>query len=216
MRPAASAAATPDHDRKAARKEAMAAGPLWRKERVTPARAASAQQRVCAGFTHSRRERHGVFTRLRPTLCAPHRWCLSSPSMTILLIQGPGLAGDPALPPALPTQPHARLELAACDSLDALLHCLASERAQRAELVLLESCELDRAQCACCGPALRQALDALRAPYIELHDRADQGWEDWLRPRHAALAVVAIRDDRRARYAMALAIAQRTCARLAA
>jgi hypothetical protein len=136
--------------------------------------------------------------------------------MSILLIQGPGLAGDAAVPPPVPQPLYARLDLAACDDLDALLACLTSERARCAELVLLESCELDQAQCVCCGPALRDALDALRAPYIELHDCAHQGWEDWLQPRHAALAVVAIRNDRRARYAMALAIAQRACARLAA
>ncbi|MET0290365.1 MAG: hypothetical protein ABW178_12115 [Pseudoxanthomonas sp.] len=136
--------------------------------------------------------------------------------MSILVIQGPGLAGDAAMSSLLSVTAHDHLDIAACDSLEALLRCLASERARSAALVLLESCELDQAQCTCCGPALRDALDALPAPYIELHDCAHQGWEDWLQPRHAALAVVAIRDDRRARYAMALAIAQRACARLSA
>ncbi len=55
--------------------------------------------------------------------------------------------------------------------------------------------------------ALRDALDALPAPYIEVHDDAAHALEPRVQPRHAPLVTLILRDDLPRAYAMALDIA---------
>ncbi len=135
--------------------------------------------------------------------------------MSILVIQGPHHHGDAA---ACTTSgdlaAHVRAEALAagtdvrirrCTSALGLVRCL--HEARGAEVVLLDSGDLDPAECSCHADALRDALDTLDAPYIEVHDRTDQELEGRLQPAHAALAIVVTTTDLAMGYAISTAIA---------
>lgn len=55
----------------------------------------------------------------------------------------------------------------------------------------------------------RDALDGLPAPYIEVHDDAAHALEPRVKPQHAPLVTVILRNDLPRAYAMALDIALR-------
>ena len=57
--------------------------------------------------------------------------------------------------------------------------------------------------------ALRDALDDLPSPYIEVHDDATHALEPRVHPQHAPLVTVILRDDLPRAYALALDIALR-------
>nr|WP_298126897.1 hypothetical protein [uncultured Pseudoxanthomonas sp.] len=57
--------------------------------------------------------------------------------------------------------------------------------------------------------ALRDALDGLASPYIEVHDDAAHALEPRVHPQHASLVTVILRDDLPRAYALALDIALR-------
>ena len=57
--------------------------------------------------------------------------------------------------------------------------------------------------------AVRDALDGLPAPYIEVHDDAAHALEPRVKPQHAPLVTVILRNDLPRAYAMALDIALR-------
>ena len=61
-------------------------------------------------------------------------------------------------------------------------------------------------------PEQSDALDALDAPYIELHDHSAQEFAHWAHPQHEALAVFNVDRDAAARLTMALAVAARLVA----
>ncbi len=127
--------------------------------------------------------------------------------MSIVLLQGPA-AGPVSLPP------HAALsiDLIQCDTLPAMVGGLHLARCQRAPLVVLDPGAWSARDCALHGAALRDALDALDAPYIELHDHSAQEFAHWAHPQHEALAVFNVDRDAAARLTMALAVAARLVA----
>jgi len=61
-------------------------------------------------------------------------------------------------------------------------------------------------------PALRETLDHLSMPYIEVHDDSAQVLETYLDLRHAPLATVVFNRDRPGGHALALSIALRRLA----
>lgn len=62
---------------------------------------------------------------------------------------------------------------------------------------------------------IRDALEAMRIPYAEIHDRSDTVLDLPLRPDALPLATVVIRDDLVAGYRIALGVALRCIARAA-
>lgn len=119
--------------------------------------------------------------------------------------------------PAAPWQ-HARLstasqpvELIHCNSVAGLVGGLHLARNHHANVVVLDAGALPEHDCQLHADAMRQALDLLPAPYIELHDRSTQEISHWAHPQHAALAVFNLDHDGDRRHAMALAVAARLC-----
>ncbi len=128
--------------------------------------------------------------------------------MSIFILQGPAPvhAPIPASTQALP------VDLIHCNSVAALVGGLHLARCQDATLVVVDAGTLPERDCLLHAAAMQYALDALDAPYIELHDRSAQEFAHWARPRHAALAVFNLDHDASGRYAMAMAVATRLAA----
>jgi hypothetical protein len=128
--------------------------------------------------------------------------------MSVFILQGPapGRAPIPASTQALP------VDLIHCNGVAALVGGLRLARCHGATLVVVDAGTLPQRDCLLHAAAMRQALDALDAPYIELHDRSTQEFAHWARPHHAALAVFNLDHDATGRYAMAMAVATRLAA----
>lgn len=93
-------------------------------------------------------------------------------------------------------------------SVRQLVSGLRRARRERTDLLLLDVGDLamhDAAQ----SRAVRDALDGLPAPYIEVHDDASRVLEPRVQPQHAPLVTVILRNDLPRAYAMALHIALR-------
>lgn len=133
--------------------------------------------------------------------------------MSILILRGPH-AAPPDLPSIdRPLRARAQaagqtLQYRAFASIRDLLAGLRRARADRADLVLLDVGDLALPD-ASHTQALRDALDALPTPYIELHDDAAHALEPRVQPQHAPLVTVILRGDLPRAYAMALDIALR-------
>ncbi|MET1022940.1 MAG: hypothetical protein ABWX87_01395 [Pseudoxanthomonas sp.] len=125
--------------------------------------------------------------------------------MSIFILQGPTPDHVP-VPPSTQALP---VDLVHCDSVAALVGGLRLARCHRATLVVVDAGTLPEHDCRLHASAMQQALDALDAPYIELHDRSAQEFVHWARPHHAALAVFNLDHDASGRYAMAMAVATR-------
>jgi 3-dehydroquinate dehydratase-2 len=156
------------------------------------------------------------------TLCGRHlSWRHRTPvrpiaSMSILILRGP-YAATASSPPVValdrPLRQRARaagqaLHCRAFASVRDLLLGLKRAHLERADMLLLDIGDLalhDGTQ----AKALRDALDELPSPYIEVHDDAAHALEPRLQPQHAPLVTVILRDDLPRAYAMALAIALR-------
>jgi len=127
--------------------------------------------------------------------------------MSVLILQGPR-AG--ILPPDIG---HARdwaghvLRTVRCQDVEGLAAGLRAVRASDAGLVVLEGGELPRDDGAAAG--LREALDQLPVPYIELHAASGAELEPWLHPRHLPMATVVSLYDRARGYALSRSIAVR-------
>ncbi|PPJ42206.1 MULTISPECIES: hypothetical protein [unclassified Pseudoxanthomonas] len=133
--------------------------------------------------------------------------------MSILILRGPHAAhpNTPPLDPSLRRRAHAAgqaLHCRAFASVRDLLAGLRRARAERADLLLLDVGDLALPD-ASHTHALRDALDALPTPYIELHDDAAHALEPRVQPQHAPLVTVILRDDLPRAYVMALDIALR-------
>ncbi|TAA25761.1 MULTISPECIES: hypothetical protein [Pseudoxanthomonas] len=124
--------------------------------------------------------------------------------MSIVFLQGPA-TGRLSLPP----HPQLAIDLIQCDTLPAIVGGLHLARCQRAPLVVLDPGPWSARDRALHAAALRDALDALDAPYIEMHDHSAQEFAHWAHPQHAALAVFNVDRDAPARRTMALAVAAR-------
>ncbi len=129
-------------------------------------------------------------------------------SMSIFILQGPAPDHVP-VPPSTQALP---VDLIHCDSVAALVGGLRLARCHRATLVVVDAGTLPEHDCRLHAASMQQALDALDAPYIELHDRSTQEFAHWARPHHAALAVFNLDRDAASRYAMAMAVAARVAA----
>ncbi|TQM17901.1 3-dehydroquinate dehydratase [Pseudoxanthomonas sp. 3HH-4] len=137
--------------------------------------------------------------------------------MSILILRGPHAArpDTSSLDRPLRERAHAAGQALHCRvfaTLRGLLAGLRRARAERADMLLLDVGDLtlpDAAQ----TRALRDALDTLPSPYIELHDDAAHALEPRLQPRHAPLVTVILRNDLPRAYAMALDIALRRTGR---
>jgi 3-dehydroquinate dehydratase-2 len=100
------------------------------------------------------------------------------------------------------------LQCRAFNSVRDLLAGLQRARQERPDMLLLDTGDLvlqDSTQ----AKALRDALDDLPSPYIEVHDDAAHALEPRVQPQHAPLVTVILRDDLPRAYAMALDIALR-------
>ncbi|WP_062356884.1 hypothetical protein [Pseudoxanthomonas mexicana] len=140
--------------------------------------------------------------------------------MSILILRGPHAGAAAGSPPHFASTDHDlrlrahsaghALHCRAFDSLRDLLPRLRQVRQVRRQdgMVLIDAGDLavdspDDAH------ALRDALDALPVPYIELHDDAAHALEPRVQPQHPPLVTVILRDDLPHAYTMALAIALR-------
>ncbi|MGV6494119.1 hypothetical protein ACTUVK_000649 [Stenotrophomonas rhizophila] len=129
--------------------------------------------------------------------------------MTILMIRHtpPGAAPDAAPLPAR-VAGH-RLACRDCDSLPALLRCLQRAQRSRPALVLIATAAVDAPQWARYGRALRSALEALPAPYIEMASNDDDALDAHLHPQHGPTARVVCSSGRADACRLSLAIAAR-------
>jgi hypothetical protein len=133
--------------------------------------------------------------------------------MSVLIVQGPGL---PAADPWPGTRPAACAGHAVgrvrCAGSDALASTLRAAARDGVAMVLLEPGALAGVGTPAQARQLRQVLDTLPVPYIELHADAARALDDWLHPLHAPLAVVVTPHDRDLGYAMSFGIAARRLA----
>ena len=140
--------------------------------------------------------------------------------MNLLIIEGPhaSSAGHaPMLAPqavrGLQSQARARGHTVFhchCPSVDALLTGLRAGTSLDARMLLLDSGDIAANDPGL--PALRETLDHLSMPYIEVHDDSAQVLETYLDLRHAPLATVVFNRDRPGGHALALSIALRRLA----
>jgi len=126
--------------------------------------------------------------------------------MSVLILQGPGAHAG-----TVPCAHHSTQRIR-CADIGSLIHSLRAARDADIELVLLDSGAIGREQDRPHWPALRAAIDALPAPYIELHDNTADELQPWLHPQHQPLATVITPGDPARAYAMSVAIATRRLA----
>jgi len=110
--------------------------------------------------------------------------------MTILLIRH---ARDTPAPDALPLPSQIAghvLSCQQCDSLPALVRCLQHAHRSQPAWVLIEAAAANEQQWTQHGPALCAALDALRAPYIEIARSDADALDTHLHPQHAPVVLV--------------------------
>ena len=110
--------------------------------------------------------------------------------MTVLLIQQRtiGAPADAAnLPAVLAGHP---LFCQQCTSLPGLLRCLRAARQSRPAWLLIDSITASTSQWQRHAAALRNALDALPMPYIEIARNDADALDTHLQPRHAPVALV--------------------------
>lgn len=136
--------------------------------------------------------------------------------MSLLILQGPHAPVDAAAWVSTAARAGHSTELIRCADVAGLIAGLGSARPADTALVLLDAGATtrtaDQAQCV----ALRQALDRLPAPYIELHDDAAEELEPQLHPHHLPIATIITSGDRLRAYALSLAIAARRLGDMAA
>lgn len=133
--------------------------------------------------------------------------------MSILILRGPHavLSDIPFLDRPLRQRAKAAgqsLHCRAFVSVRELVAGLRRAQRERTDLLLLDVGDLamhDASQ----AHAVRDALDGLPSPYIEVHDDAAHALEPRVQPQHAPLVTVILRDDLPRAYAMALDIALR-------
>jgi len=130
--------------------------------------------------------------------------------MSILVIQGPH-RDAPAIAVArcLAGASGAHVVPVACADAAQIVARLQQGAHDETELVLLDSGELPAADLADHGAQLRDALDALGHPYIEVHDASAQALEPLLHPRHMPLLTVIANGALADSYAIALGVAAR-------
>lgn len=133
--------------------------------------------------------------------------------MSILILRGPHATHPDTSPldPSLRSRAHAAWQALHCRAFATLRGLLAGLRRARTghtDLLLLDVGDLTL-QNASHAQAVRDALDALPTPYIELHDDAAHALEPRIHPQHAPLVTVILRDDLPRAYSMALDIALR-------
>lgn len=138
-------------------------------------------------------------------------------SMSILILRGPHAAAPLSSASSTafdrPLRQRARaagqaLHCRAFANVRDLLAGLRRARHEHAGMLLLDIGDLaldDAAQ----ARAVRDALDDLASPYIEVYDDAAHALEPRVQPQHAPLVTVILRDDLPRAYAMALDIALR-------
>jgi len=125
--------------------------------------------------------------------------------MTILLIRQ---ASPDPLPIPAQLAGHA-IHCEHCATLPALVQCLREATRSAPEWVLIETAATAPTQWAEHGVALRAALDALPAPYIEMAANDDDGLDAHLHPQHAPAARVVCSSGRDDACRLSLAIAER-------
>ena len=133
--------------------------------------------------------------------------------MSILILRGPHavLPDTPFLDRPLRERANAAGQSLHCRAFASVRELVTGQRRarrERTDLLLLDVGELAM-QDASQAHAVRDALDGLPAPYIEVHDDAAHALEPRMQPQHAPLVTVILRDDLPRAYAMALEVALR-------
>jgi|GEM_PF-954084 len=138
--------------------------------------------------------------------------------MSVLLIQGPRRppATQSHVPPDLLRELAVKIRhlgsslcVSTCDSATGLARCLRQSRANGVDVVLLDSGGLDALDCARHELDLRDALNDLGAPYIEIHDRSGCDLESRVRASHFASAIIVATRDITQGYAIAFGMVLR-------
>lgn len=139
--------------------------------------------------------------------------------MSILVIQGPHGAANAHVGHAFTRPLYAAAAAAGVPlawrrvcTVRSLAICLQRVQHAQVQVVLLDAGDMARDDHAFCSSALRQALDRLPMPYIEVHDDTAHLLEPRLHPRHAPLVTVVLRHQLQRAYALALSIALRRLA----
>jgi 3-dehydroquinate dehydratase-2 len=133
--------------------------------------------------------------------------------MSILILRGPhaALPDASSLDPPLRERAHAAGQRLRCRTFATMRDLLSGLR--RTHIAHSDMLLLDIGDLALDGVtqtrALRDALDDLPSPYIEVHDDAAHALEPRVHPQHAPLVTVILRDDLPRAYALALDIALR-------
>jgi 3-dehydroquinate dehydratase len=141
--------------------------------------------------------------------------------MSVLVIQGPrALPGQSALPATLLEGLALKIraigsimEVVRCGSAAGLAQCLRQARRNSVEMVLVDSGGIDALDCARHEGEIRQALNSLEAPYIEIHERSGCDLETRVRPTHAATTIVVATRGLASGYSIAVGIVLRRLAR---
>lgn len=110
--------------------------------------------------------------------------------MTILLIRNARQGAAPGTSRLPATVAGHVLSCHGCDSLPALARCLQHAHGSQPAWVLIEAAAANEAQWQAHGPALRAALDALPAPYIEFARSEADAMDTHLHPQHAPVVLV--------------------------
>ena len=135
--------------------------------------------------------------------------------MTIMILRGPHPTGNPFNGELLRSlQQLAReagriVEVCACNGLREFIAGLRMASAQSPEFVLLDPGEIAREAQVHPEAGLHDALDALAAPYIEVHDDSDTAIGPGPCQGGAPLATIIINGDLSTSYRIALGIALR-------
>lgn len=146
-------------------------------------------------------------------MATPHAMCATTRCMSILILRGPhaALSDTRSIYPSLRQRANAAGQALHCrvfTTVRDLLSGLRRAHADPADMLLLDVGDLavhDATQ----ARALRDALDSLPSPYIEVHADAAHALEPRVLPQNAPLVTVILRDDLPRAYAMALEVALR-------
>lgn len=139
--------------------------------------------------------------------------------MSILIIQGPGPAStrlDAHVAADLwrtAWRLNHELRFEACADIDALASRLRGPSAAASDFVMLEPGSLSSSS-ASSREALRAALEALRAPLVEVCARSGDALDFQLSARRQPVATIIIDGDPRSRFRVALCVALRRLAGL--
>ena len=145
-------------------------------------------------------------------------------AVSILVVQGPhrvagGAASQKALIESIADRARsigATVLSRTCSSIADIAECLGGSCPKDTEMVLLDSGDLDSVDLEINSDELRGAIDALRSPYIEVHDASTQSLEPRLQLHHSPMVTLIINNNLKESYVLAMEIAANRLRRKAA